>query len=128
MDRSTRFVATVAVIAAAVFAPASQAMTRIVTGNSPSQKGLGQSLVYVHSPGLNAPASPATVSFATENSASQNRVSLLNAAETGSLGSGSTFDWGDAGIGAGTVGGVLLLVGAATLAVLRRNGGRRLAL
>jgi hypothetical protein len=153
MSRSTRFAALLVVVAAAVFAPLSQAMT-VITDNSPSQNGPGQS-AYVHSPGANAGAylhalgttdnpyaraisvfeskehpalSPSPVSFATENSPSQNRVSLLNAAETGALTSSSnTFDWGDAGIGAGTVGGIVLLIGAAMLATVRRSGNRRLA-
>ena len=150
----TRFAALLVVVAAAIFAPLSQAMT-LITDNSPSQNGSGQS-AYVHSPGANDtgylqalgsdvdpyaqaigvfeskehPAvSPAPVSFTTENAPSQNRVSLLNAVETGRLAPGSnTFDWGDAGVGAGTVGGIVLLVGAAMLATVRRNGNRPLAL
>src|SRR5690348_6797318 len=51
MSRSTRFAALLVVVAAAVFAPLSQAMT-VITDNSPSQNGLGQS-AYVHSPGAN---------------------------------------------------------------------------
>jgi hypothetical protein len=154
MSRSTRFAAVLVVVAAAVFAPLSQAMT-VITDNSPSQNGSGQS-AYVHSPGANGDAylqalgsagnpyaraislfetkehpavSPNPVSFTTENASSQNRVSLLNAAETGALASSSkTFDWGDAGIGAGTVGGIVLLIGAAMLVTVRRSGNRRLAL
>jgi len=153
MSRTT-YLAALVVVAAAVFAPLSQAMT-VITDNSPSQNGPGQS-AYVHSPGGNADAylqalgsttnpyaraitafeskehpvvSPNPVSFTTENAASQNRVSLLNAVESGSLGSSSnTFDWGDAGIGAGTVGGIVLLIGAAMVATVRRNANRRLAL
>src|SRR5690349_13038073 len=130
MSRSTRFAALLVVVAAAVFAPLSQAMT-VITDNSPSQNGLGQSqattVITDNSPsqnqlGQNAqpyakaitvfeskehPAvSPSPVSFTTENASSQNRVSLLNAALAPSS---STFNWGDAGIGAGTVGGIVLL-------------------
>jgi len=150
MSRSTRFAALLVVVAAAVFAPLSQAMT-VITDNSPSQNGLGQS-AYVHSPGANDDAylqalgtsdnpysraitvfeskehpvvSQSPVSFTTENASSQNRVSLLNAALAPSS---STFNWGDAGIGAGTVGGIVLLIGAAMLATVRRSGNRRLAL
>ena len=154
MSRSTRFAALLVVVAAAVFAPLSQAMT-IITDNSPSQNGLGQG-AYVHSPGTNDPGylralgvkdtpyaqaisvfqskehpavTQSPVSFTTENAPSQNRVSRLNALETASLASSSkTFDWGDAGVGAGTVGGIVLLIGAAMLATVRRNGNRRLAL
>ncbi len=154
MSRSTRFAALLVVVAAAVFAPLSQAMT-LITDNSPSQNGSGQG-AYVHSPGANDNAylqalgtsddpyaqaisvfeskehpavSPSPVSFTTENAPSQNRVSLLNAVQSGTLASSShTFDWGDAGIGAGTVGGIVLLIGAAMLATVRRNSNRRLAL
>jgi hypothetical protein len=152
MSRSTYFAAFLVVVAAAVFAPLGQAMT-LITDNSPSQNGPGQS-AYVNSPGANADAylqalgstenpyaqaitvfeskehpavSPTPVSFTTENASSQNHVSLLNAAETGALASSSkTFDWGDAGVGAGTVGGIVLLIGAAMLATVRRSGDRRL--
>jgi hypothetical protein len=150
MSRSTRFVAPLVVVAAAVFAPLGQAMT-LITDNAPGQNGSGQS-AYVHSPGTNGTAylqalgvtvspyaraisvfeskehpavSPSPVSFTTENAPSQNRVSLLDAALT--PGSNS-FDWGDAGIGAGTVGGIVLVIGAAMLATVRRNEHRRLAL
>jgi hypothetical protein len=150
MSRSTTFVALLVVVAAAVFAPLGQAMT-FITDNSPSQNGPGQS-AYVNSPGGNAAAylqalgvtdnpygqaisvfeskehpavSPSPVSFTTENAPSQNRVSLLNAALAPSS---STFNWGDAGVGAGTVGGIVLLIGAAMLATVRRSGNRPLAL
>jgi hypothetical protein len=154
MPRTTLVAALLVVVAAAILAPLSQAMT-FITDNSPSQNGPGQS-AYVHSPGANDTAylqalgasvdpyaqaigvfeskehpavSSAPVSFTTENAPSQNRVSLLNAVETGQLApSSNTFDWGDAGVGAGTVGGILLLIGAATLATVRRSGNRRLAL
>jgi hypothetical protein len=154
MSRSTYFAALLVVVAAAVFAPLSQAMT-LITDNSPSQNGPGQS-AYVNSPGGNADAylqalgstdnpyakaitvfeskehpavSPSPVSFTTENAPSQNRVSLLNAVESGALASSSNaFDWGDAGVGAGTVGGIVLLIGAAMLATVRRSGNRRLVL
>jgi hypothetical protein len=154
MSRSTRFVALLVVVAAAVFAPLSQAMT-LITDNSPSQNGLGQS-AYVHSPGANDGAylkalgttdnpyaqaisvfeskehpavSQSPVAFTTENAPSQNRISLLNAVQSGTLTSSSNaFDWGDAGIGAGTVGGIVLLIGAAMLATVRRSANRRLAL
>ena len=154
MSRSTYFAALLVVVAAAVFAPLSQAMT-LITDNSPSQNGPGQS-AYVNSPGGNADAylqalgstadpyanaitvfeskehpavSQNPVSFTTENASSQNRVSLLNAVRTGALTpSSKTFDWGDAGVGAGTVGGIVLLIAAAVLASVRRSGNRRLAL
>ena len=154
MSRTTYFTALLVVVAAAVFAPLGQAMT-LITDNSPSQNGPGQS-VYVNSPGANADAylqalgstenpyaraisvfeskehpavSQNPVSFTTENASSQNRVSLLNAVKTGALTpSSKTFDWGDAGVGAGTVGGVVLLIGAAMVAIARRSGNRRLAL
>ena len=154
MSRTTYFTALLVVVAAAVFAPLSQAMT-VITDNSPSQNGPGQS-AYVNSPGGNADAylqalgstadpyanaitvfeskehpavSQNPVSFTTENASSQNRVSLLNAVRTGALTpSSKTFDWGDAGVGAGTVGGIVLLIAAAMLASVRRSGNRRLAL
>lgn len=154
MSRTTYFTALLVVVAAAVFAPLSQAMT-VITDNSPSQNGPGQS-AYVNSPGGNSAAylqalgvtdnpygraisvfeskehpavSQNPVSFTTENASSQNRVSLLNAVRTGALTpSSKTFDWGDAGVGAGTVGGIVLLIGAAMLATARRSGDRRLAL
>ena len=154
MSRTTYFTALLVVVAAAVFAPLSQAMT-VITDNSPSQNGPGQS-AYVNSPGGNSAAylqalgvtdntygraisvfeskehpavSQNPVSFTTENASSQNRVSLLNAVRTGALTpSSKTFDWGDAGVGAGTVGGIVLLIGAAMLATARRSGNRRLAL
>ena len=138
MSRTTYFTALLVVVAAAVFAPLSQAMT-LITDNSPSQNGPGQS-AYVNSPGGNPAAylqalgiadntydraisvfeskehpavSQNPVSFTTENAPSQNRVSLLNAVESGALASSSkTFDWGDAGVGAGTVGGIVLLIGS----------------
>lgn len=153
-DTMTRFAALLVVVAAAIFAPLSQAMT-LISDNSPSQNGSGQG-AYVHSPGANASGylqalgiavdpyaqaigvfeskehptvSSAPVSFTTENAPSQNHVSLLNAVETGKLApSSNTFDWGDAGVGAGTVGGILLLIGAAMLATARRSGNRPLAL
>lgn len=155
MSRSTRLTATLVVVfAAAVLVPLSQAMT-VITDNSPSQNGSGQS-AYVHSPGANdraylqalgssstgnpysqaitafeakehPVASPSGVVFTTENAPSQNRISLLNAAETGALTSAGPFDWGDAGVGAGTVGGVVLLIGAAVLIGIRRNESRRFA-
>jgi hypothetical protein len=127
----------------------------VITDNSPSQNGPGQS-AYVNSPGGNPAAylqalgvadntygraisvfeskehpavSQNPVSFTTENASSQNRVSLLNAVRTGALTpSSKTFDWGDAGVGAGTVGGIVLLIAAAMLASVRRSGNRRLAL
>lgn len=151
MSRSTRFAALLVVVAAAVFAPLSQAMT-LISDNSPSQNGLGQSealtVITDNSPSQNKLAqgnpyakaisvfeskehpvvSPNPVSFTTENASSQNRVSLLNAAESAvRTSSPNSFDWGDAGIGAGTVGGILLLVAAGMLATVRRSGGRRLA-
>jgi hypothetical protein len=154
MSRTTYFTALLVVVAAAVFAPLSQAMT-VITDNSPSQNGPGQS-AYVNSPGGNPAAylqalgvadntygraisvfeskehpavSQNPVSFTTENASSQNRVSLLNAVRTGALTpSSKTFDWGDAGVGAGTVGGIVLLIAAAVLASVRRSGNRRLAL
>jgi hypothetical protein len=154
MSRTTYFTALLVVVAAAVFAPLSQAMT-VITDNSPSQNGPGQS-AYVNSPGGNPAAylqalgiadttygraisvfeskehpavSQNPVSFTTENASSQNRVSLLNAVRTGALTpSSKTFDWGDAGVGAGTVGGIVLLIAAAMLASVRRSGNRRLAL
>ena len=154
MSRSTYFAALLVVVAAAVFAPLSQAMT-LITDNSPSQNGPGQS-AYVNSPGGNPAAylqalgiadttygraisvfeskehpavSQNPVSFTTENASSQNRVSLLNAVRTGALTpSSKTFDWGDAGVGAGTVGGIVLLIAAAMLASVRRSGNRRLVL
>lgn len=154
MSRTTYFTALLVVVAAAVFAPLGQAMT-LITDNSPSQNGPGQS-AYVNSPGANADAylqalgstenpyaraisvfeskehpavSQNPVSFTTENAPSQNRVSLLNAVKAGALTpSSKTFDWGDAGVGAGTVGGVVLLIGAAMVAIARRSGNRRLAL
>jgi hypothetical protein len=172
MSRTTYFTALLVVVAAAIFAPLSQAMT-VITDNSPSQNGLGQPAVtlisdnspsqnglgqsaYVNSPGGNAAAylqafgvtddtygpaisafeskehpivSDNPVSFTTENASSQNRVAVLNAVKTGALSPTSkTFDWGDAGVGAGTVGGIVLLIGAAMLATARRSGNRRLAL
>jgi len=154
MSRTTYFTALLVVVAASVFAPLSQAMT-VITDNSPSQNGPGQS-AYVNSPGGNPAAylqalgiadttygraisvfeskehpavSQNPVSFTTENASSQNRVSLLNAVRTGALTpSSKTFDWGDAGVGAGTVGGIVLLIAAAMLASVRRSGNRRLAL
>jgi len=154
MSRTTYFTALLVVVAAAIFAPLSQAMT-VITDNSPSQNGPAQS-AYVNSPGGNSAAylqafgitddtygpairvfeskehpavSENPVSFTTENASSQNRVSVLNAVKTGALSpSSNTFDWGDAGVGAGTVGGIVLLIGAAMLATARRSGNRRLAL
>jgi hypothetical protein len=150
MSRSTRFAALLVVVAAAVFAPLSQAMTLItdnspsqnklaqgtgmtfITDNSPSQNGLGQNpyakAITVFESKEHAAVSQNPVSFTTENASSQNRVSLLNAAENAvRTSSPNTFDWGDAGIGAGTVGGILLLVAAGMLATVRRSGSRRLA-
>ena len=155
MSRSTRFAVTlVVVVSAAVLAPLSQAMT-LITDNSPGQNGSGQS-AYVNSPGANGAAyeqalgstsnpysqaisvfessehpatAPQAVRFTTENAPSQNRISLANAAQTGTLTSVSNpFDWADAGIGAGVVGGVVLLIGAGMLLVVRRSDARRLAL
>jgi hypothetical protein len=132
MSRSTRFAALLVVVAAAIFTPLSQATT-FISDNSPSQNGPGQS-AYVHSPGANdgwylqalgVTVNPSPVSFTTENAPSQNRVSALNAALAPSS---SSFKWGDAGIGAGTVGGIVLLIGAAMVATVRRSGNRRLAL
>ena len=138
MSRTTYFTALLVVVAAAIFAPLSQAMT-VITDNSPSQNGSGQGAYYVDTTdafsravaiadsGANQPVAPQR--FTTENAPSQNRVSLLNAAETGALAPGSgSFDWGDAGVGAGTVGGIVLLIGAAMLATVRRSGNRRLVL
>jgi hypothetical protein len=154
-DTMTRFAALLVVVSAAIFAPLSQAMT-LISDNSPSQNTVGQS-AYVHSPGANGTGylqalgttsvdpyaqaisvfeskehpsvASAPVSFTTENAPSQNRVSLLNAVETGTLApSSNTFDWGDAGVGAGTVGGIVLLIGAAMVAAIRRSGNRRLVL
>jgi len=153
MSRSTRFAALLVVVAAAVFAPLSQAMT-VISDNSPSQNGLGRSdaltVITDNSPSQNGLAQSGTdnpyakaitafesnehavvtppVAFTTENASSQNRVSLLNAAQSAvRTSSPNTFDWGDAGIGAGTVGGILLLVAAGMLATARRSEGRRLA-
>jgi hypothetical protein len=154
MSRSTRLViALVAVVSAAVLVPLSQAMT-VITDNSPSQNTSGQS-AYVHSPGANGaayeqalgvttdpysqaigvfeskehPAATQSVRFTTENAPSQNRISLANAAQAGTLTSNSNpFDWADAGIGAGVVGGVVLLLGAGMLLAVRRSDTRRLAL
>jgi hypothetical protein len=132
MSRSIRFAALLVVVAAAIFTPLSQATT-FISDNSPSQNGPGQS-AYVHSPGANdgwylqalgVSVNPSPVSFTTENAPSQNRVSALNAALAPSS---SSFKWGDAGIGAGTVGGIVLLIGAAMVATVRRSGNRRLAL
>jgi hypothetical protein len=132
MSRSIRFAALLVVVAAAIFTPLSQATT-FISDNSPSQNGPGQS-AYVHSPGANdgwylqalgVTVNPSPVSFTTENAPSQNRVSALNAALAPSS---SSFKWGDAGIGAGTVGGIVLLIGAAMVATVRRSGNRRLAL
>jgi hypothetical protein len=134
MSRSTRFAALLVVVAAAVLAPLSQAMT-VITDNSPSQNRLAQSTnnpyakaITVFESKEHAAVSQNPVSFTTENASSQNRVSLLNAAENAvRTSSPNTFDWGDAGIGAGTVGGILLLVAAGMLATVRRSEGRRLA-
>ena len=68
------------------------------------------------------------VRFSSENSASQNEVALRNAAETTiSTPGSSVFDWGDAGLGAGSAVGLMLLTAAAAF-VIRRSRPRRVVL
>jgi hypothetical protein len=69
------------------------------------------------------------VQFSSENSAGQNEVALRNAAETTvSAPSSSVFDWGDAGLGAGSAVGLMLLLTAAAAFVIRRSRPRRVVL
>ena len=69
------------------------------------------------------------VRFSSENSASQNEVALRNAAETTiSTPGSSVFDWGDAGVGAGSTAGLMLLLTAAAAFVIRRSRPRRVVL
>jgi hypothetical protein len=76
-----------------------------ITDNSASQNRLGQ------------PQTQSNPSFITENSASQNR---LNPPVT--LVAPAGFRWGDAGIGAAGMFGVVLLALGVALLVLRRRG------
>jgi hypothetical protein len=69
------------------------------------------------------------VRFSSENSASQNEVALRNAAETSvSTPGSSVFDWGDAGLGAGSAVGLMVLLTAAAAFVIRRSRPRRVVL
>jgi hypothetical protein len=110
MSRFTRQLLVVAV-ALAAFAPAAGAA------------------VYQHSPGL---AQSRTVATPFAHSAGVNPYSHVLAvmdaqlAPTVSAAPSSSFDWADAGIGAGALATLLVLLGATTIAV-RRNGGRRVA-
>ena len=73
------------------------------------------------------PSTPSTP-FISENSASQNQVALRNAEGSFATPSSSVFDWGDAGVGAGSAAGLMLLLTAAAAFVIRRNQARRIVL
>jgi len=77
------------------------------------------------SPGGQVP--PTTVQFTSENAASQNQVAVRNEGLLPTPGS-SVFDWGDAGVGAGSTAGLMLLLTAAAAFVIRRNHARRVVL
>lgn len=134
MSRFTRHIC-VAAIALAVFAPAAGAA---VYQHSP---GLNQSVsapqvAYVHSAGANPSsylaALEAGIQTTYAHSPDLNPYRNLEAfspsqsTPTASAATTSSFDWADAGIGAGALATLLLLAGA-TLVVVRRNTGRRLA-
>jgi acyl-CoA synthetase (AMP-forming)/AMP-acid ligase II len=118
--------------------PAATSSVRIITENSASQNQISaaqQSQPYgppdpwayrFVSPGGQVP--PTTVPFTSENSSSQNQVALRNAEATVSTPGSSVFDWGDAGVGAGSAAGLMLLLTAAAAFVIRRNHARRIVL
>jgi hypothetical protein len=87
--------------------------------------------VYRHSPGLNQrPSAPQVVGYSHSPDLNPYRT-LQNFDPSPSTPSASTsttssFDWADAGIGAGALAGVLLLAGSMAI-VVRKAGTRRLA-
>jgi hypothetical protein len=110
---------------------------RIITDNSASQNQISRSQQsqqygppdpwayrYLQSVDSSAPS----VSFTSENAASQNQVAARNAAETTVSTGSSVFDWGDAGVGAGSAVGLMLLLTAAAAFVIRRSHPRRVVL
>jgi len=86
--------------------------------------------VYQHSPGL-TPSVGVQTTFA--HSPDLNPYRSLEAfspsplTPTASTATTSSFDWADAGIGAGALATLLLLAGGTAAIVVRRNTGRRLA-
>ena len=112
MSRFTRPLCVAAVVLA-VFAPAAGAA------------------VYQHSPGINqSVAGPQVVGYSHSPDLSPYRT-LQNfdpspSTPTVSTTSTSSFDWADAGIGAGALAGVLLVAGAMAV-VVRKTGSRKLA-
>ena len=108
---------------------------RIITENSASQNQISRAqqlnpygppdpwAYRFVSPG--GQVAPTTVSFTSENAASQNQIALRNAEATVSTPGSSVFDWGDAGVGAGSTAGLMLLLTAAAAFVIRRNHARR---
>jgi hypothetical protein len=109
MSRFTRQLF-VAAIALAAFAPAAGAAVY------QHSLGLNQGTVattYAHSPDLN----PYRHVLAASDAQSTPTVSVAPS---------PSFDWADAGIGAGALATLLVLIGATTI-VVRRTSGRRLA-
>ena len=93
--------------------------------------------VVLAPPGVNVPKQPGevivsarvedtSVPFVSEHARSQNRIDRMNSTPV-ETSSPNTFDWGDAGLGAGSAMALLLLTAAAALGI-RRNQGRRVAL
>jgi hypothetical protein len=109
-------------------APASS--VPFITENSASQNRIGQSRPnygpydpwayrFVHQSNTSVP-------FVTEHAPSQNQIDRLNSTPV-STSSPNTFDWGDAGVGAGSAMALMLLTAAGALGI-RRNQSRRVAL
>jgi hypothetical protein len=110
--------------------PAPDSSVPFITENSASQNRIEQSTPnygpydpwayrFVHQSNTSVP-------FVTEHGSSQNRIDRLNSAPV-STSSPTTFDWGDAGVGAGSAIALMLLMAAAALGI-RHNEGRRVAL
>jgi len=134
MTRFTRHIV-VAAIALAAFAPAAGAAVY------QHSLGLTQSVAttnvaYVHSAGANPSSYLAAFDAPTRatytHSPDLNPYRHLEAfnpspsTPTVSVAPGSSFDWADAGIGAGALAALLLLAGAMAI-VVRKTGSRRLA-
>jgi len=134
MSRFTRHLC-VAAFALAIFAPAAGAA---VYQHSPgiNQSSGAPQVAYVHSAGANPSSYLAAFAVGTQttyaHSPDMNPYRHLEAfspsRSTPSVATTTTssFDWADAGIGAGALATLLLLVGTAAI-VVRKTGGRRLA-
>ena len=131
MFRFTRLVCIAALAVAAFASTAGAAVYQHSPGLNASS--VGTQVAYVHSPGTNPAAYLTAFGIGTEttyaHSPGMNAYRYLDAFSPSqpsvSASTGSSFSWGDAGLGAGALAALLLLIGA-TIAV-RRSGSRRLA-